>query len=154
MTSVAIANKAEILQRIASGEPLTAIAHAFGYTDHSGIIHRLDDDPDYKLALRKGVVAKIEKREGELELATDNVTVTRADRLLNHARWWAGVWDKQFSQKPDVSININNLIHIDQAMPQAAAGLLDHLRTVADQQQSGAASPELPFVGESDDASA
>lgn len=87
--SIADANREQILHRMASGEPITAIAKDLGYADHSGIIHRLGDDPDYLAALQTGIVAKLEKREGELEAAQDNVTVTRADRLLGHTRWWA-----------------------------------------------------------------
>ncbi len=71
------------------GEPITKIAQSLGYADHAGIINRIGDDPDYQAALRSGLIGKIEKREDELELADTNVTVTRADRLLGHARWWA-----------------------------------------------------------------
>jgi len=74
---------------MANGEPITKIARDLGYADHSGIIHRLADDPEYSKALRSGVYGKLEKREAELEVADTNVTVTRADRLLGHARWFA-----------------------------------------------------------------
>ena len=93
--SIATEHKDEIIARMNKGEPLTGIAHSLGYADHSGIIHRLDDDPDYQAALRTGLVGKMEKREGELEKADTNVTVTRADRLLGHARWWAERLDPQ-----------------------------------------------------------
>ena len=71
------------------GEPLLKIAQDLGYANHSGITERLGDDPDYQAALRAGIFAKIERRENDLQDATDNVSVTRADRLLGHARWWA-----------------------------------------------------------------
>lgn len=101
-TAAAIVHKDEIIQRMALGEPLTSIARSLGYSDHTGIINRLDQDPDYKAALRAGLVGKIEKREAELEIADTNVTVTRADRLLGHARWWAERLDPaRFGVKQD-----------------------------------------------------
>ena len=78
-----------ILARMRRGDSLTTIAHDLGYADHSGIAHRLDNDPEFRSALRSGIIGKLEKREQELGEATQNVTVTRADRLLGHARWWA-----------------------------------------------------------------
>ena len=95
MTPVAIKHKAEIIKRISNGEPVTDIAKSLGYADHSGIIHRLGDDEEYKAAMRASVFAKIEKREKELENATDSVSVTKSDRLLGHARWWAERLDPQ-----------------------------------------------------------
>lgn len=102
--SVALNHKAEIIERIANGEPLTSIASSLGYAGHSGIVERLGNDPDYQRALVSGVHGKLEKREKELESAVDNVTVTRADRLLGHARWYAErVARDQFGVKPDAS---------------------------------------------------
>ena len=89
VVAIAKQHKAEILHRISAGEPITDIAHSLGYDSHAGIIERLGDDPDYQAALRAGLVGKLEKREKDLEIASENVTVTRADRLLGHARWWA-----------------------------------------------------------------
>ena len=102
-SAVAIINKADIIKRIEKGEPLTKIAQSLGYANHSGITERIGDDPDYKVALRTGIIAKIEKREAELETADDNVSVTRADRLLGHARWWAERLDpSRFAPKQQV----------------------------------------------------
>ena len=44
---------------------------------------------DYLDAIGTSVQAKMELREKELEAADNNVAVTRADRLLGHARWMA-----------------------------------------------------------------
>ena len=105
MTAIAIQHREQIIQRMAKGEPITAIALSLGYADHSGIVHRLDSDPEYKAALRSGIIGKIEKREGELERAQDNVTVTRSDRLLGHARWWAERLDPdRFGQRTHMTI--------------------------------------------------
>jgi hypothetical protein len=87
--SIAQEHREEIITRMAQGEPITAIAASLGYASHSGIIERLGHDKDYQDALKSGLIGKIEKREYELECADTNVTVTRADRLLGHARWWA-----------------------------------------------------------------
>lgn len=87
--SVALLNRDEILRRLANGETVTKIADDLGYASHGGIINRLEDDPEYTKALRAGLILRMEKRERELEVADSNVTVTRADRLLGHARWLA-----------------------------------------------------------------
>ena len=101
-TALAKIHKDEIVARIAKGEPLTSIARDLGYSSHQGIVERLGEDKDYQAAMRSGIIGKIEKREGELELADSNVAVTRADRLLGHARWWAERLDPQrFGQLKD-----------------------------------------------------
>jgi len=82
-------NKALILHRIAQGEPLTKIAQEMGFAGHQAIINRLGQDPDYQEALAASAWAKLQTREGQLETADNNVAVTRADRLLGHARWFA-----------------------------------------------------------------
>lgn len=89
IVSVVHENKQQILQRIAAGEAIDTIAKSLGLADHSAIVHRFDDDPDYQAALKSSAWHKLQKREKELELADSNVTVTRADRLLGHARWMA-----------------------------------------------------------------
>ena len=89
MTAVAILHRDHILERMEKGEPLTKIARDLGYASHSGITERLGSDPAYLAALQTGIYAKLEKRETDLEQAPDNVAVTRAERLLGHARWWA-----------------------------------------------------------------
>ena len=69
---------------------------AKNYLENAGVApDTLRDDKDYQEALRVGLIGKLENREGELEKAETNVTVTRADRLLGHARWWAERLDPQ-----------------------------------------------------------
>ena len=114
-TAVAIERKDEIVARIANGEPLTSIASSLGYAGHSGIVERLGQDKDYQAAMVSGAFGKLEKREKELETADSNVTVTRADRLLGHARWYAErVARDQFGVKNDqqpiaIQVVINKL---------------------------------------------
>jgi hypothetical protein len=129
--SVADKHRDEILKRMANGEAVSSIARSLGYATHAGIGNRLRDDPDYQAALKHGVVGRLEKREQELEAAQDNVSVTRADRLLNHARWWAERIDRNtFAQKPDIAININNISGLDGAMGLQASDLLAQVRGV------------------------
>lgn len=87
--SVALLNRDEILERLTKGESVSQIAADLGYASHGGIINRLENDPEYAIALKAGLRLRMEKREKELEAADTNVTVTRADRLLGHARWLA-----------------------------------------------------------------
>ena len=129
MTAIAIRHKDEIIHRMSKGEPITAIAKDLGYASHQGIIERLGQDPDYQAALRSGIVGKIENREQQLESADDNVAVTRADRLLGHARWWAERLDPaRFGQKNQLDVRATNI---------------EIVRYVADVQQSGAALPAI-----------
>ena len=90
---------------MSKGEAITSIASSLGYANHAGITNRLSDDPDYQAALKAGIIAKLEKREGDLESAADNVSVTRADRLLGHTRWWAErINPAQFGQRNHVTV--------------------------------------------------
>jgi len=114
-SAIAHQHRDEILQRIATGEQLTKIATDLGYSSHQGIDERLGDDPDYRRAMKASFVGKIEKRETDLERADNNVAVTRADRLLGHARWWAERLDPdRFGIKKDqqpiaIQVVINKL---------------------------------------------
>lgn len=89
IVSVVRERKAEILHRMTLGESLNSIAQSLGLADHAAIINRINDDPDYQQALAASAWSKLQKRETDLEIADSNVTVTRADRLLGHARWFA-----------------------------------------------------------------
>ena len=95
MAALALERRQEILERVANGESVTSVAKDLGYSGHAGITERLGDDPEYIKAMRIGVIGKIERREQQLEEAPDNVSVTRADRLLGHARWWAESMDSE-----------------------------------------------------------
>jgi len=105
MTSVAVEHRDEIIQRMSKGEAITNIARSLGYASHTGIINRLSEDPEYQAALKAGIIAKLEQREKDLESASENVTVTRADRLLGHTRWWAErINPAQFGQRSHVTV--------------------------------------------------
>lgn len=80
----------KILEGIAAGRSLKAIADEYGVTD-AAILHRATRNyPEaYRAAADVGYQLRMDKRESELESADNNVSVTRADRLLGHARWLA-----------------------------------------------------------------
>ena len=147
IVSKAIERKAEVIQRISSGERLTAIARDLGYASHSGIAEALKNDPDYAEAVKHSAWAKLERREEELELAVLQPDITRADRLMAQARWWAERVNRdQFAPKPDVAIQINNIGGLENALTGDAASLLDKLRTVSITPVSTAQSTDLPFI--------
>ena len=102
--SIVIRHKDAILERIAKGHGLNRIALDLGLSNASAITERLGNDKDYDRALRVGLLSKIENREDELASAESNVHVTRADRLLGHARWMAERLDPaRFAAKQDQS---------------------------------------------------
>lgn len=123
-----------ILDAIGRGMPLQRIADTYGVTDVA-ILNRARKHPEYKEKLAVGVELRMDKREAELEKAADNVSVTRADRLLGHARWiaerscpdaWGG---KQ-------TVTVNQGVTVDQALDGMAAALLAKMRVV-DQAEVG-----------------
>ena len=51
---------------------------------------------------------RMDRRERELEAAPDNVSVTRADRLLGHARWLAErTLPEEFGQRTQIDVTVN-----------------------------------------------
>lgn len=124
---------AKILEAVGKGRSLLSIADEYGVSDVA-ILHRCQQYPEYKRQASIGVELRMDKREQELESAPDNVSVTRADRLLGHARWIAErLAADRFGQKP-TNINIINGITVDQALDSIAGSLLDKVRTVASQE--------------------
>ena len=87
IVSVVRERKEEVLDLISQGKPLTEIADYLGLSTPSAITERIAEDPDYRAAMATSAWVKMQKREKELEEADSNVHVTRADRLLGHARW-------------------------------------------------------------------
>lgn len=102
----------KILARIATGMSLQKIADEFGVTDVA-IYNRVADHPDYPKLMRVSAQLRMERRETELESADTNVSVTRADRLLGHARWLAERTARDtYGQAPTVSVdNHITIIH-------------------------------------------
>lgn len=99
-----------ILEGIASGKSLKTIADEFDVTDVA-ILRRIEDNPNYKPFRRIGLRLRMDQREQELESAGDNVSVTRADRLLGHARWLAERLDSEtYGQKSHLTVE-----HVDYA---------------------------------------
>src|SRR3990167_9616485 len=76
----------KLLDGIAAGRSLKSLGEEFNVSDQA-IYRRLIEHPDYKPRQAVGLELRMDKREAELEEADTNVHVTRADRLLGHARW-------------------------------------------------------------------
>jgi hypothetical protein len=94
----------EILKQVAAGKSLKTIAAGYQVTD-AAILRRVLDHPEYKSFQRIGIRLRIDQRESELESAGDNVSVTRADRLLAHARWLAErLSSDEFGPKSHVTV--------------------------------------------------
>jgi hypothetical protein len=100
----------QILFGLSQGKSLKAIADEYGVTD-AAILKRVMDHPEYRDKQRVGIRLRMDKREHELAAADSNVSVTRADRLLNHARWLAERLDNEtFGPKSHVVVeNIGDL---------------------------------------------
>lgn len=114
-----------ILQGIAAGKSLAAIAREYGVRD-TAILRRAQKYPEYREALQIGVELRMDQREAELEAAQDNVSVTRADRLLGHARWIAErACPERFGGKgTNVQINISTG-SIDQVLSSEISQIID-----------------------------
>lgn len=78
----------KILQAVGEGKSLKAIAEMYQVGD-TAIFHRVMKLPEYREKLEVGLELRMDAREAQLEAAESNVHVTRADRLLGHARWLA-----------------------------------------------------------------
>jgi hypothetical protein len=96
-----------ILRELAKGKSLKAIADEHGVSDVA-ILRRIEDNPDYKPFRRIGLRLRMDMREQELESAQDNVSVTRADRLLGHARWLAERLDSE-TYGPKSHLTVENV---------------------------------------------
>jgi transposase-like protein len=77
-----------ILDGIAAGRSLRSIADQYGVHD-TAVLRRAQKHEQYREMREIGSELRMDEREFELECARDNVSVTRADRLLGHARWLA-----------------------------------------------------------------
>src|SRR3990167_63496 len=78
----------KLLDGIAEGRSLKSLADEYQVSDVA-VLHRLIDHPDYRRRQAVGLELRMDRREEGLEQADTNVSVTRADRLLGHARWLA-----------------------------------------------------------------
>lgn len=77
-----------IIASLSGGKSIYALADELG-VDRMAVSRRAWKHPDYADAVGTNVAARMELREEQLNSAMDNVSVTRANHLLNHARWLA-----------------------------------------------------------------
>ena len=137
MASIALQHREKIIESISQGQRLTDIAHALGYKDHSAIVHRLKDDPEYLVAREVGAEARLEARESDLEAASSSVTVARADRLLGHARWRC---EREFPARwgAKQQMTVEHVLRVEQRLERDLSQLLGRVvegETVAQEPQ-------------------
>jgi len=80
--------EAKLLDGIAAGRSLKSLGEEFNVSDQA-VYRPLIEHPDYRSRQAVGLELRMDRRECQLEAAETNVHVTRADRLLGHARWLA-----------------------------------------------------------------
>ncbi len=85
-TPTAILHKDAIVARLAMGERLSDVAASLGVAA-SSVSAAINQDPEYQAALRLGAEHHMNRREAELEQASDGLTIQRSRELLAHARW-------------------------------------------------------------------
>ena len=78
----------EILHGIQQGKSLRDLAAQY-HVSNVAIYRRASKHPEYREHMTAALTVRMEQRESELEAAAESVSVTRADRLLGHARWLA-----------------------------------------------------------------
>lgn len=119
----------KLLAGIAAGKSLQAVADEYGVSD-TAVLNRLRKYDEYEEAIKLSVDLRMGKREAELQAATDNVGVTRADRLLGHARWLAERLDRdRYGQQQQVGIGqviINLGVSPRNAVPQQAEKVVNN----------------------------
>ncbi len=81
-----VRHRAEIIERLAMGERLSDVAASLGVAA-SSVSAAMNQDPEYQAALRLGAEHHMNRREAELEQASDGLTIQRSRELLAHARW-------------------------------------------------------------------
>jgi len=124
-----------ILHSLSQGQSLKTIADRLGVTDVA-VLRRVEDHPDYKAYRRIGLRLRMDQREQELEQADSNVSVTRADRLLGHARWLAERLDSEtYGQRSHVTVEVGDL---SDRLMRAKARVIDGSATVVQSNNSPA----------------
>ena len=87
---VAVQHQDVILERIANGHKLSAIAADYNVSINS-ISKALRALPEYKDAQIAGVEVRLDAAEEALDASTDMLGLSRAREQLNHQRWRAEV---------------------------------------------------------------
>ena len=91
----------KLLQAISTGKSLKSVADEYGVSDVA-VLNRVTEYPEYSIASKVGARLRMDMREAELEGADNNVSVTRADRLLGHSRWVLERLDSRYNLKQQV----------------------------------------------------
>lgn len=120
----------KILDAVAKGWSLQRIADEYSVSDVA-ILRRAQKHDEYIAAIEVGSELRMDRREKELEEARDNVSVTRADRLLGHARWVAEKTTRKYRKEAGMQLNVGS-----QDNTQQNQGSSINITFVASQQSS------------------
>mgnify|MGYP001602379718 FL=1 len=116
------ASQSELMNAVASGASLRSIAAQYGVC-HQAAAQHLSKHPEFQEARRVGIQIRMETREAELEVAPEQVDVSRARELLAHARWVAERIDpERWGQRTQVTVEIGA------DLAAALAGARDRVR--------------------------
>lgn len=138
----------ELVARVENGEIPSRIATELGVTK-AAVYYHLSDHPDYQKARKTGMAIRLDEAETNVIDSNDQLSLSRAREAFRAVAWRAErEHPQEWSNKPDIAIQINNISGLEQALTGDAAGLLDKLRTVASVQQSSAALDILPSVSD------
>ena len=104
--SIAVVNKLAILKMVEAGIELAEIASIYNITP-SAISNQLAADHEYRVSRCVGLESKLNKREKELEEATDMLSVSRGRELLKLAQWKCERLNSEvYGNQPKLQINI------------------------------------------------
>ena len=102
MTALAIIHKDSIISQISQGVRLSTIAQTLGITKQA-ISSQLGNDPEYQAAYQSFHDARLDKAEGLLESAIDQIDIARARELWKAYSWRAERLDRRYAAKQEAS---------------------------------------------------
>lgn len=121
----------ELVARVENGEIPSRIATELGVTK-AAVYYHLSDHPDYQKARKTGMAIRLDEAETNVIDSNDQLSLSRAREAFRAVAWRAErEHPQEWSNKPDIAIQINNISGLEQALTGDAASLLDQLRTVA-----------------------
>lgn len=102
MTALAIIHKDSILEQIRAGVRLSEIGRALGISAPA-ISQVLTNDPEYQQALQSFHDSRLDKAEGLIEEAQDQLNLARAREVWKAYSWRAERLDRRYAAKQEVS---------------------------------------------------
>lgn len=103
-----------VIDMVRAGLRTGDIALTLGLQSPHAISMALSDDPEYQAAGRIGEALRLEALEEQLARAADSVSVTRADRLINHQHWrMERRFPDQWGAKQSVTHSVAGNVQVD-----------------------------------------